>query len=406
MSETSTYRNIIYRLLPGSRANARRLAGQAGACRFVWNTILGQHNDAYEDAKANGEKPPSVSFFSLGREFTGLRNEIPWLCEYSFAITRYVLKYQADAWKAFFRGEAGHPRFKSRHGSTPSFTIPQAVTIRDDMISIPRVGPMRIRRKGGNPYPEGKPVKAVIRKIAGKWYVTVCYEVEAGERPDTGVSAGVDMNVRQVAVVDTTGEAEIIPAPDTGRLDAKIRRNQRRLARQRKGSRRRTRTRLRLQRLQRKRANRRKNWHHQASRRIANRASTVIVEKLNTRGMTRSARGTLENPGTKVKAKSGLNREILSTGWHGMKGKLGYKCSKLIEVNPAYTSQSCNACGFVDPENRNDRKFECMACGHADHADLNAARNILTSGTGVSARRGALALATPVTRETDRKLAA
>ncbi len=52
-------------------------------------------------------------------------------------------------------------------------------------------------------------MKAVVRKIAGKWYVTVCCEVEAEERPDTGVLAGVDMNVRQVAVVDTTGEAEI-----------------------------------------------------------------------------------------------------------------------------------------------------------------------------------------------------
>ena len=132
----------------------------------------------------------------------------------------------------------------------------------------------------------------------------------------------------------------------------------------------------------------------------------MFVEKLDTRGMTRSAKGTLDNPGTKVKAKSGLNREILNTGWHSVKEMLGYKCLELNEVNPAYTSQSCNACGFVDPENRNDRKFECVACGHADHADLNAARNILTSGTGVSARRGALALATPVTRETDRKLAA
>ena len=90
MSETTTYRNIVYRLLPGSVANARRPAGQAGACRFVWNTLLGQHNDAHEDAKANGEKPPSVSFFSLGTEFTGLRNEIPWLSGYSFAITRYA----------------------------------------------------------------------------------------------------------------------------------------------------------------------------------------------------------------------------------------------------------------------------------------------------------------------------
>ncbi len=64
--ETATHRDIIYRHLPGSKANAWRLAGQAGACRFVWGSTMGQHNDAHEDAKANGEKPPSVSFFSLG----------------------------------------------------------------------------------------------------------------------------------------------------------------------------------------------------------------------------------------------------------------------------------------------------------------------------------------------------
>ncbi len=405
MSEVTTHRNIIYRLLPGSRANARRLAGQAGACRFVWNAILGQHNDACEAAKANGEKPPSVSFFSLGKEFTRLRNEIPWLSEYSFTVTRYCLKYQADAWKAFFRGDGGAPKFKSRYGTTPSFTNPWNVRIDWDWISIPRIGPMRIRRKGGNLYPDGKPVTAVIRKVAGKWYVTVCYEVEAAERPDTGVSAGVDMNVRQVAVVDTTGEAGIVPAPDTGRLDAKVRRYQRKLARQRKGSRRRMRTRLRVQRLQRQRANKRANWQHRVSRRIANRASRVFVEKLNVRGMTRSARGTVDNPGTNVKAKSGLNREILNTGWHGMKEKLAYKCG-VVEIDPAFTSQTCNVCGRVDKASRpSQAEFKCVACGHADNADLNAARNILASGTGASARRGAFALATPVTRETDRMVA-
>ncbi len=73
-----------------------------------------------------------------------------------------------------------------------------------------------------------------------------------------------------------------------------------------------------------------------------------------------------------------------------MKEKLAYKCRNLIEVNPAYTSQSCNACGFTDPGNRNDRKFECMACGHADSMrTLNAARNILTFGDwGVCTARG------------------
>ena len=106
-----------------------------------------------------------------------------------------------------------------------------------------------------------------------------------------------------------------------------------------------------------------------------------------------------------MKAKSDLNREMLKTGCHSVKQMLGFKCMELIEVNPAHTSQSCYACGFTDPGNRNHPKFECVACGLADHADLNAARNILASGTGASARRGTLALATPATRETDRKLA-
>ena len=117
---------------------------------------------------------------------------------------------------------------------------------------------MRIRRKGGNLYSDGRPVQAVVKKVADKWFVTVCYAVEAQERHDNGVSAGVDMNVGQVAVVTSAGETEIIPAPDTGDLDAKIGRNQRRFARQRKGSRRRMKTRLRLQRLHRKRANNRR----------------------------------------------------------------------------------------------------------------------------------------------------
>ena len=265
---------------------------------------------------------------------------------------------------------------------------------------------MRIRRRGGNPYPDGKPVKAVIRKIAGKWYVTVCYAVEAEERSDNGILAGVDMNVGQVAVATSAGEAGIIPVPDTGDLDTKIGRSQRRLARQRKGSRRRMKTKLRLQRLQRKRAHRRSNWQHRTSRRIAARAGTVFVENPNTAGMTRSARGTLDSPGTNVKARSGLNREMLGTGWHGLKQKLSDTCA-VEGVDPADTSQTCNACGHIHKASRRTQSdFMCMACGHADNADLNAARNIMASGLGASARRGAFASATPVTRETDRKLAA
>ena len=68
----------------------------------------------------------------------------------------------------------------------------------------------------------------------------------------------------------------------------------------------------------------------------------------------------------------------------------------------AYTSQTCSACGLVDADSRRSQEsFKCVACGHAQNADLNAARNILASATGASARRGAFTLVTPMNREMD-----
>ena len=314
-------------------------------------------------------------------------------------MTRYALKYQADAWQKCFKEGAGVPRFKSRHRTTPSFTIPDTLRITGDRIHIPKIGRLQFRRKGGNPYRDGTPVQAVIRKLGTKWSVTICYRIEAPEIVDTGIIAGVDMNVRQVAVVTTGGIEEIIETPGTGLLDSKIARTQRKMARQKKASRRRHKTRLRLHKLQRKRAHIRKDHNHHTSKHIAGQASTVALEALNTSGMTRSARGTIEAPGRNVKAKSGLNREILATGWHQLKQMLSYK-SRVVEINPAYTSQTCHACGVANKASRTGRSFKCVACGHADHADLNAARNILASGVGASARREAFGLPTSVTRET------
>ena len=421
MTSTTEYRNIVYRLIPGTSTKAQKLAAQAGACRFVWNEMLGRQKGAYAEAQnrkekgIKGEKPPSVSFFALSKTFTALRREVPWLQNYHAGITRYVLKYQADAWRQSFKG-GGFPRFKKRGKAMPSFTIPEKIRIKHeagaDKLYIPCLGWYRLQRKGGNPYPEGTPLKAVIRKIsADRWHVTICFKVEVPPMPDNGVMAGIDMNVGQVAVVTIRGQDNnhqdaplLIELPKTSGLATKIKRTQRALARKKKGSNRRQKMRERCMRLMRKRANRRKNWQHHASKKISRLASTVVVEKLNTRGMTSSAKGTVEAPGKNVKAKSGLNREILNTGWAGLQQMLAYKCREVIAINPAWTSQTCHACQQVNKASRKGRHYECVACGHADHADVNAARNILSSGItasgiGATARRGALALATPMTRE-------
>ena len=284
------HRQVVYRVLPGSKGRARRLASIAGACRFVWNELLDQQEQLHTMARMCGGRTPSPTFFTMGKAFTDLRRVTPWLQDMPYATVRYTLK---------------------RRGRD-SVTIPQDVRIEDNRLWFPRLGWLTLRRRGGNPYPEGRPVKVVLKRTGGRWMATVCYEVEAPARADDGTVTGIDRNVRQVAACD--GEAaRFHHGPDTAELEARTRRYQRRMARQRRGSNRRERTRRRLARTTRRLATVRHNWHHQVSRRLA--TGTVVLENLSTRAMTKSAKGTVDEPGTNVRAKRGLNRVILATGW-------------------------------------------------------------------------------------------
>lgn len=398
MRADTEHRQIVYRLHPSSRERARQLASVAGACRFVWNEMLDQQEQLYAIARMCGSKPPSPSFFTLGKAFTQLRRVTPWLQEMPYAPVRYTLKHQAHAWQRYFKGQGGRPRFKKR--GNDGVTLPQDVRIEAGRIHFPKIGWMRLSRRGGNPYPGGRPVRATIKRVCGKWYATVCYAVDAVERPDDGTVCGLDMNVGQVAASD----GRLFQAPNTRRLEARMKRYQRRLSRQRRGSRRRERTRMRLARTKRRIAQARRNWQHHVSRSLA--GATVAVEALQTGAMTASARGTQESPGSNVRQKAGLNREILATGWGGLRQMLAYKAPLVIEVNPAFTSQTCAACGAVHTASRKARSFHCVACGHAGHADVNAARNIRRRGLAQLHGEGRSHQATPESREMDQREAA
>ncbi len=125
----------------------------------------------------------------------------------------------------------------------------------------------------------------------------------------------------------------------------------------------------------------------------------IRVEDLKISNMTRSARGTQSNPGRNVRAKAGLNREIMRSGWGLLVRRLADKAPGRVEKVPAvYTSQTCSGCGHRDPESRESQsRFRCRACSLQIHADVNAARNI-AAGHAVTARGGD-GVARPVNRE-------
>ena len=393
-----THRTIRYRLHPNTQAKARRLHELAGACRFVWNHFVGVLRDEYE---AYGRCDPR--WYDLGPRFTRLRTQMPWLQDYSANIVKLSLKPIEVTYKQFWKGEGGLPKFHGRHTHAPSIPLAAGLfKIQGDWLHVQRIGQLKL--SGNNPYPEGKAVSGTLRYRCNKWYAYIVYEVEITAQPSSINSVGLDRNVGQVARSDGV----VHYTPDIEKLEARKRRYQRMMARRQRGSRKQgikpSRRYLRAKHLyartQQKIVQARTNWCHQVSREIANEYNAVYLEDLNIRTMTKSAKGTAKNPGKHVKQKARLNKSILDSGWSRLEQYLGYKAA-VKKVAPQYTSQTCHACGHTDRKNRKTRAYhECVACGYRDHADVNAALNILAFGNGASGRGGG-GVAWPVKRQTD-----
>jgi len=167
-------------------------------------------------------------------------------------------------------------------------------------------------------------------------------------------------------------------------------REQRKLARKKRGSNNWKKQKREIAKLHHTIANVRSDFLHKLSTDISKNHAKVFVEGLHIKNMSASARGTIEEPGMNVEAKSGLNKSILDQGWYEFKRQLDYKLSWsggiLVEVNPRHTSQTCSSCGHRAKENRVFQDiFRCQVCGHEENADVNAAKNILTVGqTGMA----------------------
>ena len=287
MPNPATYRQVTYRLLPRKQSAWRWLERVLEEQRQLYNAALQEREDCW---RKTGK---SLSWRDQFKSLTRCRHEIPGMDDIPVAIQRGTLKRLEDAIQGFFRGlengsGAGFPRFKGtpaleqhldrlRH-QDPGQRHPYPALRSDDGPPARRepvsrrsaeVGDTEARRRGsGTPWSRSRSRRRCVRT--------------------TGHAIGIDMNAGQVA----TSDGAVIAAPDTGRLKARVKRYQKQLSRQRRGSRRRERTRARLAKTKRRIATVRHNWHHRTSRELANAAGTIVIEDLETSRMTKSAKGT------------------------------------------------------------------------------------------------------------------
>ena len=238
-----------------------------------------------------------------------------------------------------------------------------------------------VRVKSNRILPDSDALAALrIKREGRKLWACLTYKIEAAGHDDAILpirlyrGVGIDMGVSVRAALSDGPRIERI------RIDRRRRRRlQRRLSRARKGSYSRgasgriarVRGRIALQ----------TQATHRATTAIVRRYDFIAFEDLRIRNMTKSARGTVEEPGKNVSQKRGLNREILEQSWGRFQSQLAYKAEWAGKaprcVRPHYTSQTCGGCGVVDGSQRKGKRYDCGRCGLSVDADRNAAINIL-----------------------------
>jgi putative transposase len=371
-----------YRLLPTAE-QAAVLAEHCRHARFVWNLAVEQQRHWQPGRRAPGYNEQCA-------QLTAVRAEHDWLAAGSQTVQQQALRDFAQAMRNFFTGTHRRPTWRKagvHEGFRPVAVKPHHVerlNRRFGRVWVPKVGWVRFRLS--RPVPEGVKSYRVTRDRAGRWHVAFAHIPDPIAGPGEGSVVGID---RGVAVSAALSTGELLHAPGLSGGEARrLRVLQQRLAHAERGSHRRARTKLAIAKLKAREKDRRKDWVEKATTDVARRFDTIRIEALDVAAMTRSARGTVAQPGVAVAQKRGLNRAISRNSWGLLAARLQHKALGRVEQVPAaYTSQRCSVCGHVAPGNRKSQAvFECQACtAGTPNADVNAARNI-AAGRAVTAR--------------------
>lgn len=361
-----------------NKSQAQKLKQWLGVTRLIYNVAKARNEYVYKATEK------SLSAYDLQKEVVQLKKEFDWMKELPKDTLNAPLFRLEKSMKAFFNGTARYPNWAKKKFWKSLVFIQQNKTglrIENGKIKLHKDVCMRYFNSRDLPKDAQIKIITVIKEIDG-WYASIRFKTEihrsipAGDNQVVGIDWGVSRFL-------TLSNGLYYENPRWFQQHKeRLKKEQQRLSAKKKGSSNWEKQVKKLARLQRHIARKRLDWQHKISTDLIRQYAGFVVENLNIKGMTKSAKGTHEKPGKNVKAKSGLNREILSTAPSQFVELLKYKSEwngrYFKKVNPAYTSQTCIDCGHVSKENRQSQsEFICVNCGTVENADIVAAKNIL-----------------------------
>lgn len=339
-----------------------------GCVRLVWNKTLADRQRRYTvEGKSTSYKDTDATLTAWKKTA-----ELAFLNEVSSVPLQQALRHQHAAFSNFFAGRARYPRFKSRHGRQSAHYTRSAFRMKSDGLWLAKTSsPLRLAWS----WPDVdlaalNPTMVVVsREPDGRWFVSLAVDVDdpAPQAP-TGRQVGVDLGIKDFATL-STGE-KIANPRHMARHERGLRRQQRRLARMKKGSNNRAKQRKKVARKHARVRDARRDFLHKTSTTLVCENDLIAVEDLNVSGMVRNRR---------------LARSISDVGWSEFRSMLEYKAERagrhVAVVNRWYpSSKTCNACGHLLASlSLGTRRWTCPDCGTRHDRDVNAAKNILVA---------------------------
>jgi putative transposase len=416
---------------------------QAGCRRFLYNHFLKLHTTMWqEQSESLTKKQASALLTQLKRN-----PEYHWLNNVAAQPLQQALQDLYTAFDRFFKGVGNYPKVKQRQAGD-SFRLPDPQRIRVRVkysnknkpyyqVYLQKLGWYNLincyQDQLGEALYEGELRSATISRNGNDWYISFACRVQKPvcqglDKPDTskpgiselvanelgvdnsklgvdyqaanqqGVdkqSVGIDRGVKismamsDGSVFHTIDQENTVEGARARRRNAvskqRIKDYQRKLARQELGSSNRQKTKNKLRAEHKRIYNRKLDRIHKQTKLLTSQYSLIVIEDLKVKNMTKSASGTIDNPGINVAQKRGLNRVISEQSWGEMARQLEYKSKwnngQLISVSAAYTSRTCSACNYQSKKSRkNQSVFSCINCGHTENADINAGKVVKLRG--------------------------
>ena len=372
-------KGYVFRMYPTEKQE-ELINKTIGCSRFIYNHFL---DDKIKEYKETGK---SKSAYDQIKLIPSLSKEYSFLKEVDSCALRNSLFNLDNAFTNFYNGN-GYPKFKAKgvHESYKTNNIKSSykgnnynsikLDLKNKTITLPKLKEVKIRGYRNKEVITGEVKSAVIKKDAGKYYVSVLIEEELIRPSFVPTSIiGIDLGIKDLIVTSFNEKIENTIKLNTKRMVGL----QRGISRCKSGSKNRYKMKLKIQRLYRKIRNARKHMIHDITNKLINENDIIVTEDLDVRNMQKNhyvAKGLNENPIS----------EIIRV----LKYKANWNNKKLIQIDRYYpSSQICNVCNYQNKEVKDlsIRKWECPIC-HIEHErDYNAAVNIMFKGLEIYMR--------------------